>query len=252
MANKRRSSAKAVPYRDKNGRFAKRPPAKPRKPARKKTAPTSPRVRAPTKSVPRGTLSRRPTKRKKLTGPKRVKIPIKFHDLDSYLEAIEERSDELNLLKSDDEYFSFSFYGGHSYAYDDIGVMASHLRNYQSVEQADDEEKELDVFNNLEIFKFGNLKDWEYPHQKQQKRSAQRRRDYQKKFRDLMTGSNSKAAVEYRKKRAEKERRYRAKLKGKDKKLYKLAAKQRAQHSRDKAEAYKAALLKKRKARKKK
>lgn len=177
------------------------------------------------------------------SGLKRIKHAVPFKNLPQWLSDMRDNSTEVDALKNDKQWFFYQFYGSNSHSvYDDIDLLLDDLENGSvsgpAIADTDDltYSEGREVFQNLEIATWPKARPYPQPQRKPGKASKTSRRKTRKRPKNAATTERERAA------NAQRQREYRARLKGKDLKEYQSEAKKRARKSRkatDKAKSKK-------------
>lgn len=145
-------------------------------------------------------------------GLHRTIIPVKYHSLPQYFRELKKKTPKLK----DDEYFAFRFFGNRSHkAFRSIDALVNSLEHYESIFDAieeNDAEGQAELYQNLEIIRIDRPADWTapLPMGRQTYRGSTR---YQKRKDKLERAPEWKQAQE-REANKERQREYRARLKG--------------------------------------
>ena len=166
-------------------------------------------------------------------GINRLQIPCEFHNLRQYLACLRKNQDFIQDMRGKGRRFAFRFYGGHSRIYEDFDDLLEDLEKYETIVAAINSRSTRDmneVYKNLELVTVSRSA-WEKSKRLnwEKKRKESRNKPHARK-RKL---KRAKAAGgwtldEYRRKRADEDRKYRASLTGAKLEAYKEKARARA------------------------
>lgn len=169
-------------------------------------------------------------------GVTRTILPVKFHNLESYLNKL--RKQKVKLAPG--EQLAFRYFDNRSIrTFRSMQSLIDYLSHYESVFDAieeNDTEAMQEIYQNLEIVKVEQPKTWKEPPVKRgsrkgaSKSSAERYREYKQKIDE---GPEYKRQL-YLEKQRQRQADYRARLKGAALAKYKAAGRKRAKKSKRK------------------
>jgi len=189
-----------------------------------------PRVIVPHDANERVTVTHGKVRVSNPAGIHRTILPTRFEDLEDYLMQLKRKKVPLGK----DEFLAFRFFGNRSHKFfRSIDALVDYLSHYVTVFDAIDEdnaEAQQEIYQNLEIVKIDRPGEWEAGRPKRHESYKNDRSKYRRRKKQLEHGPEWKLA-EYKKKQAERQRAFRARLKGSAKAKYKAQAKKRAKKS---------------------
>ena len=166
-------------------------------------------------------------------------VPVKPHDLESFLEPIG-KSAELKKILPANASWSFRFFGNKAAVITRFGnsrLLIEHLMQYQSIQNAIEKGRikdQQEIIEAIEIFWLDRSQAWEdvatesHPRKPLTQRQKQRRRQRQKKYKERMKVRNPKRYEMRLEQDAMRKRKYRAKLRRNKKAHEAYKAKERA------------------------
>jgi len=181
---------------------------------------------------------------KNTSGIERVQIPVEYHNLEQYFSDIEKNSDLIDLMKYKNEWWGFRYfaknrglntgYANSSEIYRNIDLLIEKVRGYETTMESlpgtGRRRHRGDVlYGNLEIYRISKSQNWVHPMEHKREKTKARNRKTSKLYRKRK-GSDPK----YLAAQAERQRKYREKLKGRKKEEYKRKARKRAKKARKK------------------
>lgn len=119
-------------------------------------------------------------------GIERIEIPVPYHNLEEWIEAVKKNRAAIDAMKKREEFFAFRFFGHNSSnAFGNITLLMKKWEQYESVTQAEDgsRKKQAELFRNLEIVRVPRSEDFH----------AERKRDQAKRKKDRLNASKQKA-----------------------------------------------------------
>ena len=170
------------------------------------------------------------------TGMVRIQFPVPLHQLDDYMRD-DKAMREFDGNKGKNDYWGMKIYNGSTNVYANLSQLLDAMRHYNTIATAIDSNskpKQQEVYQNLELVRIADPEKWEFPGSQRQTRSRASSRRAAKSYRDKMKKAPISKQLEFLDKQAERQREYRARLKGDAKKQYKKDAKKRAKESRKK------------------
>jgi len=194
---------------------------------------TGGKVIVPHSATEKATVERGEVVIKSRSGIERIQIPIPFQNLTQYLNDIQKDKARINAMKRRNEYFGFKFFGNNSSAlYQDIGHAIEDLARYSAVAAANTRIKQQEIYRNLEIVRVARSANWVFPSERRRMMSKKFNRERMRKFRAKLKRKPEAIQNQYRDNAAERNRKYRARLRNGRLKAYKLKARKRAKKSR--------------------
>lgn len=167
-------------------------------------------------------------------GLQTITLPIKYNDLEQWLEDNRKVSKKIDTMKQRHEYFAFTLNGNGSRGiFQNANSMLRELQSYKSVNEAiddEDEDAQDEFYDILEIIRIVRPSSWQTYSERRALRKATYSAKRAKKFRQSLKDHPAKLD-EYNEAAAERMKAYRARLKGSQKEQYKEAAKKRADAS---------------------
>lgn len=168
-------------------------------------------------------------------GVRRTIIPVKYHNLPQYFAGLRKNGTTLK----DGEYYAFRFFGNRSHkVFRSMDALVNSLEHYESVFDAIDEndsEQMAELYQNLEIIRIDRPADWKTPtaRPRQTYLSTTRKSAYEKR-KDKLDRAPEWKQEQQRKANADRQREYRARLKGKQLDAYQKQGRKRAAKSKKK------------------
>lgn len=169
-------------------------------------------------------------------GVHRTVIPVKYHSLPQFFKDIKKKPPTLK----EGEYFAFRFFGNRSHkVFRSMDALVNSLEHYESIFDSIDEndaEQMAELYQNLEIIRIESPVDWKSNpiRPRQTFLGSQRKSAYEKRKAKLEKGPEWKQDQQ-RKANADRQKAYRARLKGKDLSDYQKQGRKRAAKSAKKA-----------------
>jgi hypothetical protein len=212
----------------------------------KKYATESPKKKAPAKP-PAKTPSKKQTAPPPAKGIQVIDLKVPYHNMEQYLRDAMKDHKRIDRMKRNREFFSFRFFGHNTdEVYSSIELMLERLLHYESIERAynkHDAKAMHEQYRNLAVVKvptaatYFDARDKEKMDRKVHSKSSEYfKKLYQKRKKKLARAPKWKQEQQ-REANAERQRAYRARLKGLDLKQYNEAGAERKAKSRTTAKA---------------